>query len=53
MPPGSEIRNEDDGADVSDLVHGSDDARNAGRDFVSLLDGRDDRVQVARGQGLL
>ena len=53
MTPGAEVGHEDDGDDVSDLVHGRDDAGDAGRDLVALLDGRDDGVQVARGQGLL
>ena len=48
VTPGPEVRDEDDGDDVADLVHGRDDAGDARRDLVALLDGRDDGVQVAR-----
>ncbi len=53
MSPGSEVGNEDDGDHVPDLVHGRDDAGDAGGDLVALLDGRDHRVQIAGREGLL
>ncbi len=53
VSPGSEVGNEDDGDHVPDLVHGRDDAGDAGGDLVALLDGRDHRVQIAGREGLL
>lgn len=47
MPPGAEIGDEYDGADVSDLVHGGDDAGDRRGDLVPLLDRRDHRVEVS------
>ena len=47
MPPGAEVGDEDDGADVADLVHGGDDAGDRGGDLVPLLDRRDHRVEVS------
>ena len=53
VPPGAEVGDEDDGADVADLVHGGDDAGDGGGDLVPLLDRRDHRVEVAGRQRLL
>jgi len=53
VSPGSEVGDEDDGDHVPDLVHGRDDAGDAGGDLVALLDGRDHRVQIAGREGLL
>ena len=47
VPPGAEVGDEYDGADVADLVHGGDDAGDRGGDLVPLLDRRDHRVEVS------
>lgn len=53
VSPGAQVGDEYDGAHIADLVHGGDDARDARRDLVALLDGRDDRIEVTGAQRLL
>ena len=46
MAPGAKVGDEDDRAQVADLVHGGDDAGDGGRDLVAFLNGGDDRVEI-------
>ena len=53
VAPRAQVGDEDDGEDISDLVHGGDDAGDGGGDLVALLDGGDDGVEVAGRERLL
>ena len=53
VAPRAEVGDKDDGEDVANLVHRSDYAGDGGGDFVALLDGGDDGVEVAGGERLL